>query len=138
MMEHMFSLVEWSESEQNESEFKPVKINGVFRLPYYLKQQISDETWEMCIDDTFEIQLKTVFFEGWHGGADKGEGHPAPGSLYWRSPFKEYTHWGAMAASSAAPGPKIQSDVKNYFKSGEWHKKVEAVGIDLLINRYGL
>ena len=66
MMEHMFSLVEWSESEQNESEFKPVKINGVFRLPDYLKQQISDETWEMCIDDTFEIQLKTVFFEGWH------------------------------------------------------------------------
>ena len=62
----MFSLVEWSESEQNESEFKPVKINGVFRLPDYLKQQISDETWEMCIDDTFEIQLKTVFFEGWH------------------------------------------------------------------------
>ena len=43
-----------------------------------------------------------------------------------------------MFASSAAPGPKIQSDVKNYFKSGEWHKKVEAVGIDLLINRYGL
>lgn len=79
-----------------------------------------------------------MFFEGWHGGADKGEGHPVPGSLYWRSPFKEYTHWGAMAASSAAPGPKIQSDVKNYFKSGEWHKKVEAVGIDLLINRYGL
>ena len=66
MMERMFSLVEWSESEQNEVEFKPVKINGVFRLPDYLKQQISDETWEMCIDDTFEIQLKTVFFEGWH------------------------------------------------------------------------
>ena len=52
--------------DRNESEFKPVKINGVFRLPDYLKQQISDETWEMCIDDTFEIQLKTVFFEGWH------------------------------------------------------------------------
>ena len=58
--------MEWAESEQNEVEFKPVKINGVFRLPDYLKQQISDETWEMCIDDTFEIQLKTVFFEGWH------------------------------------------------------------------------
>ena len=49
MMERMFSLVEWAESEQNEVEFKPVKINGVFRLPDYLKQQISDETWEMCI-----------------------------------------------------------------------------------------
>ena len=66
MLEQIFSLVEWAESEQKEVEFKPVKINGVFRLPYYLKQQISPETWDMCIDDTVEIQIKTVFFEGWH------------------------------------------------------------------------
>ncbi len=66
MLEQMFSLVDWSESEKNEVEFKPVKINGVFRLPDYLKKQVSEETWGMCIDDTFEIQLKTVFFEGWH------------------------------------------------------------------------
>lgn len=62
----LFDLVDWSESEQNDNEFKPMKINGVFRLPEYLKRQISPETWEMCIDDTVEIQLKTVFFEGWH------------------------------------------------------------------------
>lgn len=66
IMEQMFSMVGWSESEQNEIEFKPVKINGVFRLPDYLKSQVSGDTWDMCIDDTFEIQLKTVFFEGWH------------------------------------------------------------------------
>lgn len=66
MLEQMFSLVDWSESEKNEVEFKPVKINGVFRLPDYLKKQVSGDTWDMCIDDTFEIQLKTVFFEGWH------------------------------------------------------------------------
>ncbi len=66
ILEDLFSLVEWSESEQSEIEFKPVKVNGVFRLPHYLKKQISEETWGMCIDDTVEIQLKTVFFEGWH------------------------------------------------------------------------
>jgi ppGpp synthetase/RelA/SpoT-type nucleotidyltranferase len=66
LMEQLFSLVEWSESEMKDIEFKPVKINGVFRLPEYLKKQITDDTWGMCIDDTFEIQLKTVFFEGWH------------------------------------------------------------------------
>ncbi len=66
MLEQLFSLVDWSESEKNEVEFKPVKINGVFRLPDYLKKQISEDTWDMCIDDTIEIQLKTVFFEGWH------------------------------------------------------------------------
>ncbi len=66
MMEELFPLVEWSKTEQSEDEFKPTKINGVFRLPAYLKNQITAETWDMCIDDTLEIQFKTVFFEGWH------------------------------------------------------------------------
>ncbi len=66
MLEQMFQLVEWAESEQKEVEFKPVKINGVFALPEYLRKQISEETWDMCIDATMEIQIKTVFFEGWH------------------------------------------------------------------------
>ncbi len=66
MLERMFKLVEWAESEQKEVEFKPVKINGVFALPEYLREQISRETWDMCIDATMEIQIKTVFFEGWH------------------------------------------------------------------------
>ena len=66
ILEQMFDLVEWSESDQKDVEFKPVKINGVFRIPRYLRDQISAETWDMCIDDTVEIQIKTVFFEGWH------------------------------------------------------------------------
>ena len=66
ILRQLFELVEWSESEQSDMEFKPTKINGVFKLPYYLMRQISEETWDMCIDSTVEIQLKTVFFEGWH------------------------------------------------------------------------
>jgi len=66
LLRQIFALVEWSESEQNDMEFKPMKINGVFRLPEYLIRQISEDTWDMCIDSTVEIQLKTVFFEGWH------------------------------------------------------------------------
>ena len=66
LLESIFHVEEWSLSDQNEDEFKPVKINGVFRLPAYLARQISPETWEMAIDSTIEIQLKTVFFEGWH------------------------------------------------------------------------
>lgn len=75
-----------------------------------------------------------MFLEGWHGGANSGPNHPAPGELYWRTPFKEYTRWGSIAASSAAPGPHIQSEVRNYFKSGEWHKKVEEKGRQLIIS----
>ncbi len=66
IMEQTFDLIEWSTSERSEEEFKPTKLNGVFRLPEYLKAEISPQTWEMCIDDTFEIQIKTMFFEGWH------------------------------------------------------------------------
>ena len=66
IMEKTFELVEWSTSERNEDEFKPAKLNGVFRLPEYLKARISPATWDMSIDDTFELQIKTMFFEGWH------------------------------------------------------------------------
>ena len=66
IMENTFDLIEWSTSERSEEEFKPTKLNGVFRLPEYLKAEISPQTWDMCIDDTFEIQIKTMFFEGWH------------------------------------------------------------------------
>ena len=66
IMEHSFDLIGWSTSERSEEEFSPTKLNGVFRLPNYLKDEISSDTWDMCIDDTFEIQIKTMFFEGWH------------------------------------------------------------------------
>ncbi len=66
IMERTFDVVDWSTSKRNEDEFKPTKLNGVFKLPGYLKDEISSDTWEMCIDDTFEIQIKTMFFEGWH------------------------------------------------------------------------
>lgn len=66
IMERTFDVVGWSTSERSDDEFKPTKLNGVFRLPGYLKDEISADTWNMCIDDTFEIQIKTMFFEGWH------------------------------------------------------------------------
>ncbi len=66
IMEQTFEVVNWSASERTDDEFKPTKLNGVFRLPEYLKNEISPDTWEMCIDDTFEVQIKTIFFEGWH------------------------------------------------------------------------
>lgn len=44
IMEHSFELVDWSTSERSEAEFKPTKLNGVFRLPDYLKSEISSDT----------------------------------------------------------------------------------------------
>ena len=66
IMENTFDLIDWSTSEISDEEFKPTKLNDVCRLPEYLRSEISPETWDMSIDDTFEIQIKTMFFEGWH------------------------------------------------------------------------
>lgn len=66
ILEHTFDCIEWSASERSVEEFKAMKLNGIFRLPEYLKSEISSDTWEMYIDDTFEVQIKTMFFEGWH------------------------------------------------------------------------
>ncbi len=66
ILEKSFEFIEWASTEADEEEFKATKINGIFRLPRYVKEKISKETWDMGIDDTFEVQLKTMFFEGWH------------------------------------------------------------------------
>ncbi len=66
ILEKSFEFIEWASTEADEEEFKATKINGIFRLPGYVKERISQDTWEMGIDDTFEVQLKTMFFEGWH------------------------------------------------------------------------
>lgn len=66
LLERLFGKAEWSLTDYSSEEFKPTKMNGVFKLPEELRNMISDETWNYFIDDTFEIQVKTVFFEGWH------------------------------------------------------------------------
>ncbi|MCR4715680.1 MAG: hypothetical protein K5656_00730 [Lachnospiraceae bacterium] len=66
ILEKSFEFIEWASTESDEGEFKATKINGIFRLPRYVKERISAETWGLGIDDTFEVQLKTMFFEGWH------------------------------------------------------------------------
>ncbi len=66
IMSNRFVEVDWSEKENAENEFEAAKKNGVYRLPAYLLNRISKETWGLGIDPTFEIQFKTVLFEGWH------------------------------------------------------------------------
>jgi len=57
---------QWNTLEINESEFKAMKINGIFRLPAYLSKTIMNPILSEYLDDTFEIQVRTNSFEGWH------------------------------------------------------------------------
>ena len=56
----------WNTTEANEYEFRAMKINGIFKLPGYLSKTIVNPSLGDYVDDTFEIQVRTNSFEGWH------------------------------------------------------------------------
>ena len=57
---------EWETTEISDSEFHAMKINGVFKIPEYLRKMISNPELQDYVDDTLEIQVRTNAFEGWH------------------------------------------------------------------------
>lgn len=67
IMEKTFQMIDdWSRPKYNADEFKATKINGVFRFPQEYFSLYKKKLWNLPIDTTFEIQFRTVFFEGWH------------------------------------------------------------------------
>ncbi len=67
IMEGAFQMLDsWSKTNYNVDEFKAAKINGVFKFPSEYLKLYTKELWTLPIDTTFEIQFRTVFFEGWH------------------------------------------------------------------------
>jgi len=56
----------WETTEANEYEFRAMKVNGIFKLPGYLAKTIVNPLLKDYIDDTFEVQIRTNSFEGWH------------------------------------------------------------------------
>lgn len=67
IMESTFQMMdEWSRTNQTANEFKATKINGVFRFPSEYFGLYKKELWQLPIDTTFEVQFRTIFFEGWH------------------------------------------------------------------------
>lgn len=67
IMESTFQMVgHWSLTNKSANEFKATKVNGVFRFPAEYFSLYKKELWSLPIDTTFEVQFRTVFFEGWH------------------------------------------------------------------------
>lgn len=67
IMESTFQMVDqWALTNQSSNEFKATKVNGVFRFPAEYFSLYKKELWTLPIDTTFEVQFRTVFFEGWH------------------------------------------------------------------------
>lgn len=67
IMESTFQLLDdWSLARFKINEFKATKTNGVFRFPSEYLKLYKRKLWDFPIDTTFELQFRTVFFEGWH------------------------------------------------------------------------
>ena len=60
------SAGKWAETENSDEEFKASKLNGVFYVPEEYRRLYSGDMSDYPIDCTFEVQLRTVSFEGWH------------------------------------------------------------------------
>ncbi len=66
ILEDTFVVDNWSKTVWAENRFEAQKCNGVFRLPSKYLVNLSDGLWANAFDKTFEVQLRTVLFEGWH------------------------------------------------------------------------
>lgn len=66
ILEETFLLDNWSKTKNEENKFEAQKCNGVFRIPSKYLRNIPASMWNKPFDQTFEVQLRTVLFEGWH------------------------------------------------------------------------
>lgn len=63
------NLVDAAIDELNPSTFRPQRLNLVKNIPDYLVNEFRaalPEEFATYIDDTYEVQIRTVFSEGWH------------------------------------------------------------------------
>lgn len=60
------NVIEAVKDEPDAEHFSPQRINYVCKLPDKIIDIFDERVWEYPFDKTFEIQIRTVFSEGWH------------------------------------------------------------------------
>lgn len=67
IMQDTFLMVgKWEKTEKQEDQFAASKTNGVFRIPEEFMTNYQIPTDILPVDETFELQFRTMFLEGWH------------------------------------------------------------------------
>lgn len=66
LFDDLLTQERWKETGNGTSIFDATKNNGTFELPGFLKKIVLPEIEGLRINPTFEVQIRTVFFEGWH------------------------------------------------------------------------
>lgn len=66
IIENNYSIIEIVRDEEGSDNFRPMRLNIVCRMPDKIKSHFAPEIWDFPIDTTFEMQIRTIFSEGWH------------------------------------------------------------------------
>lgn len=66
IIEHNYSIIEVVRDEEKSDTFRPMRLNIVCHMADNIRLQFAPEIWSFPIDTTFEIQIRTIFSEGWH------------------------------------------------------------------------
>ena len=82
--------------------------NGRIKMKF--DGSFAENNYSQGSDYVFNI----VFLQGYHGGSDYGEGHPAPGIPYWKTPHPYYTEWSRSAKQSESPMDLINEALDQY------------------------
>lgn len=61
-----YSVVEVVRDEEISDKFSPMRLNLVCKMPERITEQFVPDIWQFPIDKTFEVQVRTIFSEGWH------------------------------------------------------------------------
>lgn len=66
IIKNSFEVVDISKDKEKVDIFSPIRINYVCKIPQDYMILFEKNIWEKPIDNTFEIQIRTIFSEGWH------------------------------------------------------------------------
>lgn len=66
IISQQFAILNISKDEEETDKFHPQRINYVCALPENIVDNFDSKIWEYPIDKSFEIQIRTIFSEGWH------------------------------------------------------------------------
>lgn len=66
IIQQHFQVLNKSIDFEEPEKFKAQRINYVCRLPENVINNFESKIWEYPIDTSFEIQIRTIFSEGWH------------------------------------------------------------------------
>lgn len=61
-----YDVLEIVQDPEERDTFRPMRLNIVCRMPEHIIRLFDTNLWKFPIDTTFEIQIRTIFSEGWH------------------------------------------------------------------------